>query len=329
MVAIEIINYTFFIVGHYSWQVLYSFTYCAIIGILFTHAYRVLIKKRRLFTASLTYIWLHAFIATLVISVLIMLVTEVTFLLISNNQNKSEIFSFVSLAGFTVNWMRYIGVWVIIYFMYNILQQHNAVQREKLVVENLAKTTELELLKLQLNPHFLFNALNSIKALVMINPEQSRDAIVKLSELLRFTLQYGKESVIPLHDELQEVQKYLALEQMRFGSRLQVHFNIDENTLSQTLPPATLLTLAENAIKHGIAKQMGDGFINVTTKLSNQAITITVSNTGIYNPENNKGIGLSHITKRLEDVYNSKAIFEIFQQNNYVTATLNIPVSWQ
>ena len=91
-----------------------------------------------------------------------------------------------------MNWMRYVGVWVIIYFMYKILKQNSVIQREKLMIENLAKTTELELLKTQLNPHFLFNALNSIKALVLINPETCRDAIVKLSELLRFPGDHGR-----------------------------------------------------------------------------------------------------------------------------------------
>lgn len=222
--------------------------------------------------------------------------------------------------------MRYVGVWVIIYFMYKILQQKNAILREKLNIENLAKTTELELLKTQLNPHFLFNALNSIKALVTIDPEQSREAIVKLSELLRFTLQYEKERLIPVNDEMAEVRKYLELEQLRFGDRVAVQFNIDENTLSQTIPPAIVLTLAENAVKHGIAKQIKAGIIVVNTTITGEHLLVQLVNSGKYQPYDSKGIGLKHVVKRLEEVYYNKAFFEISNEGENVIATIQIPL---
>lgn len=233
------------------------------------------------------------------------------------------------MLGSTMNFIRYIGVWVIIYFMYKVLQQNNIILQEKLKLENLAKTTELELLKTQLNPHFLFNALNSIKALVIINPEQSRNAIVKLSELLRFTLQYGKELLIPLNDEIKEVKKYLELEQLRFGERLQIEFSIDENTLSQTIPPAIILTLAENAIKHGVAKQMGSSSILIQSSIDEGEVQISVENTGKYSLGDSEGIGLKHVTRRLEEVYHHKALFSITQQHEKVVANIKTPLSWQ
>jgi LytS/YehU family sensor histidine kinase len=238
---------------------------------------------------------------------------------------------FVDIAGTIINWMRYLGVWVIIYFMYKILQQNNAIKQEKLLVENLAKTTELELLKMQLNPHFLFNALNSIKALVIINPEQSRDAIVKLSELLRFTLQYGKQRWIPLNEEMQEVKKYLELEELRFGSRLQVTYNIDPGTLSQPIPPAIVLTLAENAVKHGVAKQPEEHTIQFTTLVSGDFLLVQVTNTGYYYNEQSgaTGLGLKHIVKRLEEIYHNKAIFTVGNEDGRVMARMQTPLSWQ
>jgi LytS/YehU family sensor histidine kinase len=234
---------------------------------------------------------------------------------------------FVDVAGTIINWSRYVGVWVIIYFMYKILQQNNTIQQEKLKLENLAKTTELELLKTQLNPHFLFNALNSIKALVIINPEQSRDAIVKLSELLRYTLQYGKEQQIPVKEEMDEVKKYLALEQLRFGERLTVTYDINESTFSQTLPPAIILTLAENAVKHGVAKQMENGFIHIATSIINNYLQVEVTNNGFYQPSASVGIGLKHIQKRLEEIYHQQADFRIEQKNGQVMAVIKTPLS--
>ncbi len=328
MVAIETINYTFFIVGKFSAVYFWEFIKCALIGIIATHIYRFILKRTNFFEKKTIQLWLYAFFSTLVIAAALSLVSFLPSMLESFSGFIKEV-RFVDIAGSIINWCRYVGVWVIIYFMYKILQQNSAIQQEKLKLENLAKTTELELLKTQLNPHFLFNALNSIKALVIINPEQSRDAIVKLSELLRFTLQYGKERLIPVKDEMEEVKKYLELEQLRFGKRLTVTYNIDENTLSQTLPPAIVLTLAENAVKHGVAKQMEDGFIHIHTSINNDLLQIEVSNNGIYQPSASVGIGLKHINKRLEEIYHNQAIFSIAQLDNKVLSTIKTPVSWQ
>ncbi len=325
MVLIEIVNYTFFIVGKFMQDILYIFIGCAAVGLLLTHLYKRLIVRYKILNASLSYVWIYAFVSTFVIAFFITIATEIPILIYRKQMETA--FTFISIAGSTVNWMRYVGVWIIIYFMYKILQQHSAVQSEKLVVENLARTTELELLKMQLNPHFLFNALNSIKALVIINPEQSRDAIVKLSELLRFTLQYGKDRFIPLRSELEQVRKYLELEQLRFGSRLQVFYQLSEAADLQLIPPAILLTLVENAVKHGVAKQIGVANIIITTAIEPyESLLITIANSGTYAEGKHEGIGLKHITKRLEEMYEGKTVFSIGQQDLLVSATLKLPI---
>ncbi len=328
MVAIETINYTFFITGKFNLSLLQTFVTYAIAGMLCTHLYRYLLQQSDFFLKKVVRIWLIAFISTIIIATIISIVS----FLPAIARNATLFFknvTFIDIAGTIINWMRYVGVWIIIYFMYKILEQKNTILQEKLIIENLAKTTELELLKNQLNPHFLFNALNSIKALVIINPEKSRDAIVKLSELLRFTLQYGKELLIPLYDEMKEVKKYLELEQMRFGKRLQIEFKIDESTISQTIPPAIILSLAENAIKHGVAKQMGESCIRIQSCINGDEVQICVENTGSYAPEDTKGIGLKHITRRLDEVYHHKAVFTITQQSTFVQSCIKTPLSWQ
>lgn len=328
MVTIETINYTFFIVGKFSALYFWAFIQYAIVGITATHIYRYILKRSVFFEKKAIQIWLYAFLSTLIISAVLALVNFIPFMLESFSEFVKQI-RFVDIAGSIINLSRYVGVWVIIYFMYKILQQNSTIQQEKLKLENLTKTTELELLKTQLNPHFLFNALNSIKALVIINPEQSRDAIVKLSELLRFTLQYGNDRLIPVKDEMEEVKKYLELEQLRFGKRLTVTYEIDENTFSQTLPPAIVLTLAENAVKHGVAKQMEDGFINIKTNIKDNFLQIEVVNNGIYKQAASIGIGLKHINKRLEEIYHNQALFSIVQLEKVVVTTIKTPVSWQ
>jgi sensor histidine kinase YesM len=325
MIVIETINYTFFIVGKFNIALLKVLLIYSVSGLLLTHLFKLTLSKTNFFHKSKASIWLIAVFSTFVLSVLMVVVNFIPNLFEKNGIEELKSLTPIYALGLVMNWMRYNGMWVIIYFMYKILQQNNAIIKEKLMIENLAKTTELELLKTQLNPHFLFNALNSIKALVIINPEQSRDAIVKLSELLRFTLQYGKERLIPIKDEVTEVKKYLELEQLRFGKRLTVEYNIDENTLSQTVPPAIVLTLAENAVKHGVTKELEDSVIVVSTSLNEDYLVIKVTNNGHYNPAETPGIGLKHITKRLDEIFQSKAEFSIYQEDKNVVAAIKIP----
>ncbi len=326
MVAIELINYTFFIVGKFNVDILEALVIYAISGLLTTHLFKIILSKTDFFNKSKTRIWLIAVLSTFLLSVLLVLFSYIPNLFQKNGIAAIKSLTPIYVFGLVMNWMRYNGMWMIIYFMYKILQQNNTIIKEKLTIENLAKTTELELLKTQLNPHFLFNALNSIKALVIINPEQSRDAIVKLSELLRFTLQYGKERLIPVKDEITEVRKYLELEQLRFGKRLKIEYQIDENTLSRTLPPAIVLTLAENAVKHGVAKELEDSIVVISTSLADDYLIIKITNNGCYNPAETTGIGLKHITKRLDEIFQNKAIFSIYQEDKNVVAAIKIPL---
>lgn len=325
MVAIETINYTFFIVGKFNIEYFRLFVEYAVAGLLLTHLFRYILKRKDLFHRQPFSIWVTAIFSTFLISTLITLGNFLPSIIDNSNAFFHQV-RFIDIAGTIINWMRYVGVWVIIYFMYNILKQNSAITQEKLALENLAKTTELELLKTQLNPHFLFNALNSIKALVTIDPEQCKDGIVKLSELLRFTLQYGRERLIPVNDELAEVKKYLELEQLRFGERLKVLFEIDVNTLSQTIPPAIVLTLAENAIKHGVAKYAGSRMVKVIAKIADGALMLTIANTGIYEPDALTGIGLQHVTKRLLELYHGRSKFLIGNVDGQVEATIQIPL---
>lgn len=324
MIFVETINYTFFIVGKFSPDVFYIFIIYAASGLGLTHLYRHWIGKQKVFSKKMSYIWIVALMSTLAISILMTIFGEIAWSIFTGE--KWQFSGIMTLAGTTMNWARYVGVWIIIYFMYQILRQNTRIQDEKTSFETLAKTTELELLKSQLNPHFLFNALNIIKALVAIDPDKSRDAIVKLSELLRFTLQYGKERFIPLKFELQEVSKYLELEQLRFGERLSVRIQVPDHLLNTPVPPAIVLTLAENAVKHGVARHIGNGYVSIQVlDHETNLCTIQIINSGDYQPGPQSGIGLKHVTRRLDELYVGRAVFEIKQHLTEVQATLKLP----
>jgi hypothetical protein len=324
MVLIELSNYTFFIYGKFLWDFVLQFGISAVLGLLVTHSYKVILKKYQYFQKPHKHIWIFALLSTILLSAAITILGFLSLLPFGPPDYFSKI-RLIDVVGQIYNWSRYVIVWIIIYFLYHLLQRNHTMEQEKLQMETNAKTAELELLKTQLNPHFLFNALNSIKALVSINPEVSREAIVKLSELLRFTLQYNKEQEIPLKEELAEVKKYLELEILRFGERLQVFYKIADDIQSAVLPPAILLTLAENAVKHGISQSSKPGEIIIEGTLHENELILIMKNTGVYAPGERIGIGLLHIRRRLEELYKGKAVLNLENHDNYVIATLKIP----
>jgi sensor histidine kinase YesM len=324
MVGIETINYTFFITGKFNQDIFFFFLFCAALGMLLTNILRKILSKLQFFQNTSWFIWIWAFLFTFFISLLITISNNLIYLY--QGSKFSELLSLISFLGNIMNWMRYVGVWVIIYFLYKLMAINNSLQQDKLRVEALAKSAELELLRSQLNPHFLFNALNSIKALISIDQEKSRTAIVLLSELLRFTLNYGQDKEIAIKTELQEVQKYLELEHIRFGSKMQVDWQIDEQVHNQTIPPGTMLTLVENAIKHGKTDDEGILRIGISLELLDEQIHIRVANSGEWKPQKNQdGMGIRLIQRRLESLYGGKAVFEQRCKPNWVIIDLVLP----
>ena len=325
MVAVEIINFTFFIVGKFSLEYLLFFLLLAFVGVVLTHALKLLLARLHFFQNNSTFrIWLGALLYTLALSLLL------TCANIGINTalgiSLSEQLTPISLLGLTLNWMRYVGVWVIIYFLYKIMDINAALKQEKLSVETLAKSAELELLRSQLNPHFLFNALNSIKALISIDPEKSREAIVLLGEILRFTLNYGQEREIALQTEIEEVQKYLQLEQIRFGAGLAVDWQIEDQVRHQVIPPGILLTLVENAIKHGQVNALGLIELRIGLKLFNDVIQLEVANSGTWQPDaTHRGVGLRLVQRRLEAIYGTAAHFMQHNESNAVLIQITLP----
>lgn len=208
------------------------------------------------------------------------------------------------------------------------MERVNRAKIEHLDAENQLKNIELQNLKAQLNPHFLFNALNSIKALTHSDAKRAGDAVMLLSDLLRYSLNYEKQTLVPLADELAVTQDYLALEKIRFNQRLEYTLEIENLAEKWPIPPILLVTLAENAIKHGIAQSIQGGFVKIRAVVENGLLYLEVCNTGQYLPRSkHHGIGLTNIRRRLFMLYGSNAVFELNQNpaQNTVTATVKIP----
>jgi len=176
-------------------------------------------------------------------------------------------------------------------------------------------TAQLQILKMQLQPHFLFNTLHAISTLVTKDPKRARKMIVLLSELLRIAIDYGATQEVPLKEELDFVGKYLDIEKMRFEEDLDTHFNVDPETLHAMVPNLLLQPLVENAVKHGVRVLPGDGHVHVGAEREGDWLILHVRDNGPGMPEADAeasdGLGLKITRARLEQLYGKQQVFSI------------------
>jgi two-component system sensor histidine kinase AlgZ len=195
--------------------------------------------------------------------------------------------------------------------------------------EILAREAELRALKSQINPHFLFNSLNSISALTSIDPAKAREMCIRLSEFLRNSLRLGERTSVPFGEELALTSTYLDVEQVRFGTRLRVTRNFEGVCDVCDVPPLLLQPLVENAIKHGIASLIEGGEINMSAWVSNQQLYFSIENP--FDPEapaqRKSGFGLVNVRKRLQTRYGSAATLDIHVQKSLYRVALSVPYS--
>ncbi|TRX53802.1 histidine kinase [Fulvivirga sp. M361] len=218
-------------------------------------------------------------------------------------------------------------MWSVLYFIYHYFERYN------LSLQHEAATNEIVLnnLKSQLNPHFIFNALNSIRALVDENPKKSKNAITQLSNILRNSLASNRARLTKFEDELQTVKDYLGLESIRYEERLKTEFDIHTDSYNFLVPPLMLQTLVENGIKHGISKLKEGGAIDMKTFVYDNRLKIQIRNTGELETngvlkKEKEGLGLRNTAQRLSLLYGEEATFKIFNESeNVVLTELVIP----
>ncbi len=223
---------------------------------------------------------------------------------------------------------RYLAIWLLAFHGYHLARQSALHAAEAARQAQLVTEARLTKLTGELNPHFLFNALNSIKALTREDPGRARTAIDHLAALLRQSLRQEGGGEITLAAELALVREYLALEQLRFEERLVVDWQLPSGCESYRLPPLSLHTLVENAVKHGISRRPGGGCIAVRVRSTRVDWAIEVTNDGDY-PTGGRGRGLSNLRQRLALHYGSRASLTLepvdATGSPQVVATLKLP----
>lgn len=307
---------------------IYSGLIIVITGISLTHLYRYVIVKLDWLQLTIIQAIPRIILSSILLGIIFHFVQGFLQELIIPNFKSFLSQPFTISLQMVMNWTFLILFWSLLYFIAHYFVNYKSQEIQNLKLQATQTEIELNNLKSQLNPHFMFNALNSVRALVSENPDQAKEAITKLSNMLRAALQTGKKSLISLEEELQLVHNYLSIEKIRFEDRLQYKFNIDSNTRALPVPPLMIQTLVENAVKHGVSNLPEGGLIELNTHLSDGRLTIELFNSGEYTVEkksNSTRLGLKNTCRRLKLLYGESCTLTIKNEHNRVVTTVNIP----
>jgi two-component system LytT family sensor kinase len=217
---------------------------------------------------------------------------------------------------------------VVLHWMWNNLMEQREKEKRNEDMEQLAKDAELATLRQKLQPHFLFNSLNSISALAASKPEQARTMIQQLSDFLRGTLKKDEQKFIALKDELAHLQLYLEIEKVRFGHRLSIETDFNEQCNDLVLPPLLIQPIVENAIKFGLYDTLGGTVISIYSHCENKTLIIEVRNpfdSTTQQANAGTGFGLSSIQRRLFLLYSRNDLLTTEKKDNLFITTLKLP----
>jgi LytS/YehU family sensor histidine kinase len=311
--------------AHFVWRLLIFFT----LGIALTHLMRRVIQRLSLLQRPLNTQIAGFLLLTLGFALAISSVDHLINMSFSlwTPEELNESTSYIFIANF-INAVIILVIWNMIYFIQHYIHASRKQKLDTLRLQALVKELELKTIKSHINPHFIFNALNSIRALIDENPSRARDAITELSNILRSSMQAENVETVPLTRELDIVRDYLALEHIRFEDRLKVEYEIDERTLNHPVPFMMLQTLVENAIKHGISRNVAGGTVRIISALRGGHHELIVRNTGQLNGSiGREGFGLQSTSQRLGLLFGENAGFRIHDlADNTVEAKVTIPV---
>lgn len=270
----------------------------------------------------------HLIVAVLSIAVWIT-VSYFTLIYIFPDANSYREFLNDSLPWRVITGIFYYLLFIMYYYVmlyYEDLQEKLKVEAE---LQALVNEAELTALKSQINPHFLFNSLNSISSLTITNPDKAQDMVIKLSDFLRYTLSHDKDEKTSLKEEFNNLHRYLDIEKIRFGHRLNFTTNIPEACNKFLIPNMILQPLLENAIKHGVYNSIEEVLVELTCKHDKENVIIEIRNE--YDPESvnkkGEGIGLKNIRKRLQIIYKRRDLLHTTADKLMFTATLKLPLS--
>jgi sensor histidine kinase YesM len=312
---------------------LFQFVTDVALYIALTHLYRNFVHRHRWRRLGLDGL-LPRIIPAILVMGLLYTVTTITkiywtrILLLPNIMPGFVEFAGTIWTSVLIGGIRLMTIWLLAYHLYQYAQREIRLAGENARLEVVSRDAQLNNLSSQLNPHFLFNSLNTIKSLIATEPSSARRGIDLLSELLRSGLYQGESIQTTVKAEMELVKDYLELEKMRMEERLVFCIEVDPSLEENTIPRLAIQTLVENAVKHGVSSQLKGGMIRIAVIKTDPYITITVENAGkIDHNHTLSGIGIKNLKERCTIMYQGNFSFAIQQAaENKVCATLSIPL---
>ncbi|MFT4031660.1 MAG: histidine kinase [Siphonobacter sp.] len=305
-----------------NWLLVLNYVVNIVLCIFLTHQYRRWVKKQNWDPTDYKKGLVRIAMTALVLAC-VMTIFNVPFDLFTVDAVAQE----GHILSFLFFWGKPMLIWLLFYHIFQYLESARKIAVEKVKLESLAKETEAKVLRAQLNPHFMFNALNSIRALILEDPDRAQKGITQLSNILRSSLLADRRQTVTLGEEMRTVDDYLALEKIRYEERLEVRRNVYPDTANCLVPPMMLQTLVENAIKHGVSKPIKGGFVSIEARLQQNKLDICISNTGVLQDTESGGFGLKNTERRLKLLFGEGAEFKIYQSaKDVVCAEVVIPM---
>ncbi|WP_460891462.1 sensor histidine kinase [Rufibacter soli] len=297
----------------------------AFLFLVATHGQRVLSKKHHWQKLPIKLLAVLLLLYNVVVSVLVQLITYAQMVFSGSYTWKQMEFSILLL--YSVNGIMVLSAWSAFYFAFQAIQRWKDKEVETLKLQLSLKEAELEAIRSQLNPHFLFNSLNNIRSLVLEDPSKAREMITRLSAMMRYVIGYNRNHLVPVAEELEFLDHYVALEKIHFEDKLAFSSEVSEELKSAAIPPLGIQLLVENAIKHGIGTQAKGGCISLFMRRQNGHLQVQVENTGKLNSTSGpSGIGIQRLLERINHSLDHPGSFALHQTTDtHVTATLTLP----
>jgi len=292
-------------------------------GIGLSHAWRQLLTRRGWLAPARRTPWARMLAGVLALASMQTALVTLAYLAL---QPAGPVKDFGWLPNALISWTVPFFVWTALYASISSLRRARRLESDALRLQVLAKDAELRVLKAQVNPHFFFNSLNSLRALVYQNPDAAARMIDQLAGSMRYALRADSEATVPLGSELVAVNAYLAIEKIRFEERLRSHISIASELEAVAIPPMALQTLVENAVKYGVERSVTGSEIRISARRDGTRVQIEVKNLGeLAALSDSLQLGLDNTRKRLQLLIGPDATLEVTPQEGWVVATLTLP----
>lgn len=298
--------------------------------LLFTHLLRGYAKRHDWFRLSFGQLILRLLVSTFIIALASQSLLSLLMYWPVDVISEDNPYRFAFLIMYIFQTQIILLLWSLVYFSFHAIRNYKSEEVEKWRLQAAVTDAELIALKAQINPHFIFNCLNNIRALVLEDAEKAREAITRLSDLLRSSIHFNHTEKITLEAEMTMVKDYLALESLHMEGRLEYSITVEPEVLGMEIPPMAVQILVENGIKHSLAKLPQGGSIDVSAKLDGSELQIEVSNSGqlASSDKSSTGIGLQNIRDRLRMLIHPKATLTLQDTSDHrVSARIEIPLS--